>query len=470
MRQASANRRCGFTSKFSRVRAGAGVRSYGVPGRTAWLVLVLPLAALPAAAQEGARPETPAAAATAQASAPTAEASPPVQTPGASTPTPGATASDRKAVTNADVVQMVHGQLSDASVIAAIDLAEGHFDVSPDALIALKKEGVSDSVITAMLDSVRRQGAPAGASHATPTAAATPPVTEAPHPPGTPSAMPMSGMPPNVMAMMSDPRLQAAQARLQAMGYGAALGSPMAMMGGPVGTRTGATPHVFRVDGADRSELSASSAERAVSKMTSGMPSEGSTLLRTLAGQALRFAAIGAGPAGMAAVSGASMFSHMLPGMHASTPTITYAWGLPGLHSARTLGSSTPAFELRYADIPGIDPDAFEPAVLHLVTTRDNYRLLGATRQAAGGMNAASSTPEWIAEERVPVVLQKRERGVYAVRVTQTLALGEYAVVLRPAAHYRAQASGFANTDLLSTEVWDFSVPGSEAPPAARRN
>jgi len=435
MRNARPERHQEFMGRFSHVCRAAGARTHRVM-RAAGLALAVLVAAASAAAQDTARP-----------------------------------------ITNADVLQMVHGQLSDASVIGAIELAEGRFDVSPDALIGLKKEGVSDAVITAMLDSARRRGAPVGApapaqkDQATPPPSAAPLTSgEAPHDPGIQAALPAPAMPPNVMAMMSDPRLQAAQARLQAMGYGAALGGPMAMMGGRMGAPTGATPHVFRVDGAERSELSASSAERAVSKMTSGMPSEGSTLLRSLASQALRFASIGAGPAGMAAVSGASMFSHMLPGMHASTPTITYAWGLPGLHAARALASGMPAFELRYADIPGIDPDAFEPAVLHLMTTRDNYRLLGATRQAAGGMSAAAGAPEWIAEERVPVVLQKQERGVYAVRVTEALALGEYAVVLRPAKHYKAQGSGFANTELLSTEVWDFSVPAAQAPPAARRD
>jgi hypothetical protein len=310
-------------------------------------------------------------------------------------------------------------------------------------------------VISAMLEATRRahEAAPAAVPAAAPVASAPSNATAA-----APAAAPFAASP-----MAGDPRFLAAQARLQSMGYNIG-GMPTAMGGSSF------TPRVFRVDAAERSELAASSAQRATPDFKNGGPSESAALLRTLAGQALRFAAIGTGPAGMAAVSGLSMFGRMMPGMHPSAPTITYAWGLPGAHSSRDLNTGTPSFELRYADIPGIDPDAYEPALLHLVLTKDNYRLLGATRQTMARMDASGGA-EWIAEERVPaVVVKKQERGVYTLVVTQALAAGEYALALRPAKHYSAHPSGFGNGQLLNAMVWDFSaMPAAAAAPASKR-
>jgi hypothetical protein len=54
-------------------------------------------------------------------------------------------------LTNADVVRMVQGRLNDTTVIAAIEGEPHAFDVSPNALLALKRAGVSEDVIRAML-------------------------------------------------------------------------------------------------------------------------------------------------------------------------------------------------------------------------------------------------------------------------------------------------------------------------------
>ncbi len=54
-------------------------------------------------------------------------------------------------MTNEDVIKMVRGGLSDATVLQAIDNAEPRFDTSPDGLVKLKQEGVSDAVIQRLL-------------------------------------------------------------------------------------------------------------------------------------------------------------------------------------------------------------------------------------------------------------------------------------------------------------------------------
>ncbi len=54
-------------------------------------------------------------------------------------------------MTNEDVIKMVKGGLSDATVIQAVQASQGGFDTSPDGLVRLKQGGVSDTVIQQIL-------------------------------------------------------------------------------------------------------------------------------------------------------------------------------------------------------------------------------------------------------------------------------------------------------------------------------
>ena len=403
-------------------------------------------------------------------------------------------------MTNADVVQMLKSHLDEATVLSAIEVNETQFDVSPQALIALKQAGLDDPVIAAMLESARREHAgtrlasvspgtpdtapgsggptsvpapggngmtpgPVGVGTGAATAAIGPGPTPSPQQP--PTGFPgggggMPGLDPQTAA-----RMQAAMSQLQAMGYGSARSMPFggsSRFGAPaMGWSSGSAVKVFLLAPEGRTELIASYAQRAMSKFKTGGPSAGGSLLRSIASEGLRFAALGAGPGGMAAMSGVSMLGRFMPGMGSSRPSITYAWGLPGSHSDRTL-APTAAFELRYADIPGIDPDAYEPVLLHLVLTKDNYRLLGATRQKlAGGVGmmtlGGGSAGDWVAEDRVAAKLQKQARGLYTLQSSKPLVAGEYALVLRPVKGYKSQPSGFGSGEELASTAWDFSTP-----------
>jgi outer membrane lipoprotein SlyB len=64
-------------------------------------------------------------------------------------------------MTNDDVIKMVKGGLGEATVIQAIDGAEGGFDTSPDGLVKLKQGGVSDNLIQRIL--AKTSGSPAAA-------------------------------------------------------------------------------------------------------------------------------------------------------------------------------------------------------------------------------------------------------------------------------------------------------------------
>ena len=62
---------------------------------------------------------------------------------------------------NTAVIKMTKAGLSPEIVAASVSSVAGHYDISPDALIALKKAGVGDTVISAMI-ARNAGGAPAG--------------------------------------------------------------------------------------------------------------------------------------------------------------------------------------------------------------------------------------------------------------------------------------------------------------------
>lgn len=56
-------------------------------------------------------------------------------------------------MTNDDVVKLVAGGVSEDVILARIKSSQTAFALDADALVALKKAGVSDRVVTAMLES-----------------------------------------------------------------------------------------------------------------------------------------------------------------------------------------------------------------------------------------------------------------------------------------------------------------------------
>ncbi len=270
---------------------------------------------------------------------------------------------------------------------------------------------------------------------------------------------------------MNSQQMAAMQAQLGSMGMGGMLGGMFSMSS----YTPEQMPHVFLMPGMngatnpgvskEKQEVSPSTAQIAQSKYKAGGVSPGGMMLRSLATEGLSFAAMGAGPAGMMAMSAFSMASGVMPGMRPGMPSTTYVWGLPGRKSSREFSNLTPMFQLNYGDIPGVDPDAFEPVIIKLFQTKDNYRLVGATQMKMSTKTMMSGGgPEngkWISEERWPTRVDKEERGFYILHVDQPFEPGEYAVVLRPVKGYKATPSGFGGGAQVFYSVWDFSVPGT---------
>jgi hypothetical protein len=68
---------------------------------------------------------------------------------------PSGRAPGSAALKNADVLKMVSVGLADSVIIQAIDATSCKFNVSPDALVELKKGNVSDAVISAMIRAMK---------------------------------------------------------------------------------------------------------------------------------------------------------------------------------------------------------------------------------------------------------------------------------------------------------------------------
>ena len=64
---------------------------------------------------------------------------------------PGATSLAQEVLTNDSVIQMVKAGLPEAVVIAKIKSTSTKFDLKTDSLVSLKKAGVSDKVLEAMV-------------------------------------------------------------------------------------------------------------------------------------------------------------------------------------------------------------------------------------------------------------------------------------------------------------------------------
>ncbi|HUP35359.1 MAG TPA: hypothetical protein VNC82_07915 [Candidatus Limnocylindria bacterium] len=81
---------------------------------------------------------------------------------------PGATSIAQEVLTNDSVIQMVKAGLPEAVVIAKIKGTATKFDLKTDSLVGLKKAGVSDKVLEAMLAAGSASAAPTTAMPAPP--------------------------------------------------------------------------------------------------------------------------------------------------------------------------------------------------------------------------------------------------------------------------------------------------------------
>jgi len=355
-----------------------------------------------------------------------------------------AIAQDKHPLTNDDVLKLVKQGFGDDVIVAMIEANDTAFDVSISGLTALKDAGISNAVMSAMLkaESKKRQAVPPAAAQ-----------SQAPSQTILNPSQSMAGMGPNAS-------VQQMMTMAMSMGRGGADG-----MGGASGMLdTSQLPPLDLLAGTARSVIKPSIAQIA-STQTKGddMPGAGSqatSMLMGLGRQALQFGAIGgsafAGPAAGMAMGMVGSMSAM--GHHHGPPKVTYVWALPGPQSAFALPTTTPRFEMSYGNLLGIDPDAYEPQLIRLVESKDNWRLVGATKTTMGQMGTEAY--EKVTEARIAVTTQRLARGRVQIVPKRPLEPGEYAVVLRaihPGKRAEGSLGGGAETSIFFS-VWDFSV------------
>lgn len=327
----------------------------------------------------------------------------------------------QKPLTNADVIKMVKGGLPESVVVSAIQSRPAKFDVSPDALIALHKAGVTQGEMDAIMTASGN------------------------HTPGASAPRPA----PSDAVAAADPSAQSPPPSKSRM------------------------PKVTIVQGGASQELPLEKTQLAQTKSKpSSMKSLAGDSAVTQAMQAgINTAAYGGAAHMNSAIGGSSMqeaggiFSGI---MARRKPSVTYVWGVPNPASTNVLQTMTPSFSVDFSKAPGVNPDDYEPAIVKLTPAQNTCRIVGATQ----GKEDARSSPaaDWqiyshFLEERVLVNAKKLAAGKYQVSPGSELLPGEYAIVLRPVTKTknfsggdvaRAQGDG-----LMFDALWSFQVSDS---------
>ncbi len=349
-------------------------------------------------------------------------------------------------LTNAEIVKMVKAGLQDSTILSVIAASDSDFDVSVDALLALKEAGVSAVVMDVMLGAKSKKRTPPPA----------PPVASASPPSG---AMPQSAMMQGYGNTMMAPQMAAMMSQMGGMGGMSGMGGVMFV--------PPALPKINLLLGTDQKPMTSSMAQMAQSA-TKGGPSAGSaagSTLRSFVTEGLSFAAIAGG--GMFAGPAMGIASGMMGGMmggHHGMPTTTYVWALPGHSASYVMPTTRPKFDLEFGNIAGLDPDRYEPVLVHLPQTKDNYRLVGATKQKMSYVGPGQPQ-SMIDEERTPLQATRLGRGHMQLEPAAPLAPGEYGLVLRPTRADKLK-KGVSQTGAeqgVFYSVWDFSIAGQTA-------
>jgi hypothetical protein len=352
-------------------------------------------------------------------------------------------AQGKRPLTNDDVIKLVKSGFTDDVIVAMIEANDSAFDVSISGMTSLKDAGISSSVMAAMLKAEGRKRETAGPSSA----------------PAQSPGQPPPVMNPSMSGGGDGDYMQQMMSMAMSMGRGGpGMGSGMSGM-----LDSSQLPPLFLLSGDTRQAVKPSIAQVASTQTKGdGMPGAGSAaagMLMSLGRQALSFGVVGGS---MFAGPGAGIAMGMMGGMgamgHHGPPKVTYVWALPGAQSSSLVASSTPRFEMSYGNLLGIDPDAYEPQLIQLVGSKDNWRLVGATKTPQGQIGTEAY--EKVTEVRIGVKSERLARGQVQIEPKEPPPPGEYAVVLRaihPGKRAEGSLGGGAETSIFFS-VWDFTV------------
>ena len=113
-------------------------------------------------------------------------------------------------------------------------------------------------------------------------------------------------------------------------------------------------------------------------------------------------------------------------------PTITLVYALEGRQSATVISTDRPKFELFFGDLVGANPDDFEPVILKINPTNNNWRLAGAQKINQKYLESHERTEAKFIEDIIPTHLNNFGRGHVGIEPQDPLPPGEYGVAIRP--------------------------------------
>lgn len=333
-----------------------------------------------------------------------------------------------KPLTNADLIAMFKGGLGESTIVSAIQSQDTDFDISASGLLQLKKGGVPSKVMDAVIGAVGKKKA------ASDTAAAAAAKSEAEaklkQGPLVPAAMlsPIPGQP-SVVMIQGEKKQAIPMVHTQI-----------------VQTKTKpSTLGALATDGSVTQAMSGVSQSVAAAGAMKGSSKMASTAMM-------------ANPMVGGALLAGSLFTRR-------KQTVTEVWAIPGPKSETVLHTAQPTFEVHCDNIPGINPDDYQPVLLKLESTPNNYRLVGATEAKSDTLQ--SSAADWgmyssFVEEVAPGKATKVGSGNYQLQVASALPPGEYAVALRPTNKDKkfsgSSVSQNTGDGLIFNSIWSFEV------------
>jgi hypothetical protein len=316
-------------------------------------------------------------------------------------------------MTNADLVKLVQAGVPESAIIASIHSSAAAYDLSSDGIVALHKAGVTQGELEAAI-------AANSATH--PAAAAPAPSAAAPSP--APSVPAATHIPTVALLVNGSPR----PIPLEKVQLAETKNKPTSMSSLSGDTVLGQSMQA----GANAAAWDAASHT----------------------GSYASYAAVGTAGSVMSGI-----MSHR-------KPTVTYVWGITGATSSNVSPSRLPVFLVSVVDVPGVNADDYEPAILKLTPAQNSARLLGATQGKQDARSNAAA--DWqvysnFLEDRVPIQTQKQASGQYRIVPTSPLLPGEYGVALRPI----SKSKQFSGADIMRGQgdgmifnaAWSFQVP-----------
>jgi len=320
----------------------------------------------------------------------------------------------QKPMTNDDVIVMVKNKMPETVVVSAIQSRASQFNTSTTELIRLKKSGVTENELNAMI-AASSKGAVGGSS------------TKANG--GTTAG-----------ASVAVPASKSHMPKLYFTSGGATRELPLEK------TQLAET----------KTKPSSMKSLAADSAVTQAMQSGINTVAYSAASH------MNSGIGDSAVQQAGSVFAGVLSHR---TPTVTYVWGVPSPASTNVLQTVSPSFTLDFSRTLGVSVDDYEPAIVKLTPAQNTCRIVGATQGKADVRSSPAA--DWqmyshFLEERVPVHTEKGGAGKYSVSPASGLQPGEYAVVLRPISKEKKFSGGDVaraqGDGLMFDAIWTFKI------------